>query len=345
MTIQWPGGKRLKDLDHDDPKWLERRQSCIGASEVAGMLGLGRYGSPAQVWANKVGDVERIDSVPMALGRAMESTILERAGWVITGGSDDAEGNYGSDAATYQHRTEPRMTASPDGWVYTEDGGPLSALEIKMTNSRDAEEEWGGLELWAAGAEDAFPAGSAVEGYYIQTLAQMEVLDVDDCYLCACIGHEAALKLTLGMEVTDREVRIIHIRRDRELGAMLVKQVGAFWSKYVDTDTCPPTTAADADALRKAWKITGADEIERPDLETKCAMMAALKESQKADNAALKDTKDRIKAIEAELYAEMRDAAVMKAGRYTVTAKTSQRKGHTVKPSTVRTMRLKEMVE
>jgi len=118
MTINWPGGVLLEDIDHDDPRWLARRQEFVGASEIAGMMGLGKYGSPAQVYLNKVGAVVDIDNEAMAIGRGMEWAVLVHVMGRIGGAIDGNE-----DPSTYAHKDEPRMTATPDGFVVTEVDG------------------------------------------------------------------------------------------------------------------------------------------------------------------------------------------------------------------------------
>jgi putative phage-type endonuclease len=332
MTINWPTGTPLPDIDHDAPEWLERRQSCIGASEIAGMMGLGKYGSPASVYLGKVGKVERIDNEAMELGRAMEGFILGH----VHARMRDAHGKrlcgFEYWETTYTHDDEPRMTATPDGgleWCNYK----KATIEIKFTTARNADAEWTALQAFVAGDEAALPKHTAVEQYYIQIQAQMEVLGVDDGYLCVCIGERAGLKLVLGMDVTEDEVRIIHIKRDRELGAMMVKSVGAFWSRYVEAGVCPATTDEDLEALRRAYpEAKAGSSIVRPDLS------GAVKKWNHA-KVKVKQEKKRQDAFEARIRAEIGDAETVDIGNgRTMTAKTTTRKTG----KTFRTLRIVE---
>jgi hypothetical protein len=267
----------------------------------------------------------------MALGRGMEDEILRH----VVNVALDVEG--GGSSPTYVHDTEPRMTATPDGWVKHSDGR-LSTIEIKFTASRTAVAEWTAMQEWLAGDAGAFPTGTAVEGYYVQIQAQMEVLDVDDGYLCVCIGERAALKLQLKLDVTDDEVRILRIKRDRELGAMMVKSVSAFWSRYVDAGVCPATTDEDLEALRKAWPVAAeGSSVTRRELK-------GLVRKWEHDKAKSKEFDKKARAKEARIRASIGTAETVDlGGGYVMTAKTTRRnnKAREASTSEFRTLRVK----
>ena len=212
----------------------------------------------------------------------------------------------------------------------------LSVVEIKMTTARGASEEWTALQAFIDGKGD-LPAYTAVEQYYMQIQAQMEVLDVDDGYLCVCIGERAALKLMLGLAVTDEEVRIIRIQRDRALGALMVKQVGAFWKRYVDAKVCPDTTEDDLEALRRHWPVADDGTTERRH------DRAGLVRKMQHYNAKASAMKKKADACEARLRSEMGTCEAWDIGDgLTLTAKTTHRKEstRTVKASSFRTLRV-----
>jgi len=335
MTINWPGGVLLEDIDHDDPRWLARRQEFVGASEIAGMMGLGKYGSPAQVYLNKVGAVVDIDNNNMALGRWAEPYILDhvvkRLGVLLA----PAMGG-GEDQGTYAHKDERRMTCTPDGqFVLAVNAKPI-VIEIKRTDARGAKEEWEAMQAFAAG-NGPIPAGTYAEQGYLQVQDAMEVLDVDEAYLCACIGDRASLHLAAGLAVTDEEVRIIHIKRDRALGALMVKQVGAFWKRYVDAKVCPDTTDDDLEALRRHWPVADDGTTER---RHDRAGLVRKMQHYKAKASAMKKKAD---ACEARLRSEMGTCEAWDIGDgLTLTAKTTHRKEstRTVKASSFRTLRV-----
>ena len=335
MTIKWPGGVRLEDIEHDDPRWLERRQECIGASEIAGMMGLGKYGSPAQVYLNKVGTIVDIDNEAMALGRWAEPYILDYVLDKLEAAVFSAFDGGGEDQSTYTHRDQPRMTATPDGWLRTE-AQPPRIIEIKRTDARGAKEEWEAMQAFADG-DGPIPAYTYAEQGWLQVQSAMEVLDVDDGYLCACITDRVALKLVAGLPITDEEIRIIPVKRDRALGAMMVKQVGAFWSRYVDAGVCPATTEADLEALRKSWPI--AEQGSSIVLRGHGGAVRKLKHAK----VKVKAWEKVAKTIEASLRAAIGTAETADVGGgHTLTLKTTHRKEstRTIAASSFRTLRV-----
>jgi putative phage-type endonuclease len=59
--------------------WLKERKLGIGGSEVAAIMGLSKYSTPWQVWAEKTGRFDNdFDNEPMYWGRAMEPLIRQR---------------------------------------------------------------------------------------------------------------------------------------------------------------------------------------------------------------------------------------------------------------------------
>lgn len=62
----------------DREKFLSIRQTGIGGSDVAAILGISRYKTPQGVYAQKTGEAEPIpDNEPMAIGRALEPVVLD----------------------------------------------------------------------------------------------------------------------------------------------------------------------------------------------------------------------------------------------------------------------------
>lgn len=134
----------------DDPDWLERRLSGVGASEAAIMLGHHpRYGEggPAVLWAWKTGhaepdDLDELENVQW--GHIMEPVIVEQFG----------SSRY-SGWRVEKTRTQLRSTAHPwamctlDAWTWHPMHGRIP-LEAKNVGSYQAERWLDGtpIEMW-----------------------------------------------------------------------------------------------------------------------------------------------------------------------------------------------------
>ena len=316
------------------PEWYAARRESVGASEVAGVLGLGdpRYSSPAKVWAEKVGDeLSFTGNVATEIGTKIERAILDRFGVVMR------RAFWRGDALQLRHADTARLAANLDGWVGILQSGTVYPVPVEAKRTADhhghATKQWDALEAWLSGdgGYDAW-ARTQIEGYYVQVQAQIAIVGAEYGYLVGCIGGEASTKLLLGMDLDDKEFRVLKIPRNDALIQKMVVGVEAFWTRYVEANRCPPVTEHDYDAIHAARRqATAGKEIHRRDLR-------GLVRSMQREQAKEARARQRIKAIKARLLAEVGDAETLHAGDITVTAKTQARKGYTrvVKPSVVR---------
>lgn len=96
-------------VSHDTPtEWLAARRDGIGASDIAGILGISPWTTPFQVWASKVAELpEDMDNEAMAWGQILEGVIL-----------DEWERRTGllamSRGAMVRNTERPFMLATPD---------------------------------------------------------------------------------------------------------------------------------------------------------------------------------------------------------------------------------------
>ena len=68
---------------HDRASWLAARRQGVGASDIAGIMGISPWTTPFQVWASKVSDLpEVMDDEAMKWGRILEDVILNE--WART---------------------------------------------------------------------------------------------------------------------------------------------------------------------------------------------------------------------------------------------------------------------
>lgn len=252
----------------DRDEWLEWRRAGIGASDVAGILGISPWESPYSVWANKVGLVPGKDiTEAMELGLAMEGTIArlfhQRTGLYVA-----------SEQAMCEHPDKPWARASLDGRVYEtpnwERGGELGNLESKTTS--DSPAKW----------EQEIPAY-----YAAQVQWQMWVTGATHTWV-ACMHASFGLAF-----------RVYEVERDEADIAFIVPRVEAFWNDHVQAGV-PPETDATA-ATTETLKQLAADPGAVVDLSEHADLFAALHRA-KAD---AKLAGDRVVALENTIKARM----------------------------------------
>jgi putative phage-type endonuclease len=200
--------------DVSDDDWLFARLGGLGASEVAPALGLSRWRTPWQVWAEKV-DARRPEepvSEAMALGIALEPWLLDRAAAEL--GRPVAR----TAARLYAHPRHEWRLCSPDG----RSGGDL--VECKTGGLAGG---WGTPEGWT---ETSMPLT-----HELQCRWQMHVMDAPRVHLVALVA---------GMGVRTYTV-------ERELGveADLAAQASVWWERHVLGEVEPPLGGGDAAAV------------------------------------------------------------------------------------------------
>jgi putative phage-type endonuclease len=111
--------------------WQAAHRTGIGASQIAAVLGVHRYGSRLRVWAEKVGRLEPADfsdNEAVQMGIELEpfvARIYERR----TGRGIDPAG------VLLRSASVPWAIATPDYWTLDMDGNPTIPVQIKTTNA------------------------------------------------------------------------------------------------------------------------------------------------------------------------------------------------------------------
>lgn len=199
-------------------EWLAWRTTGIGASDVAGILGLSPWSSPFSVWASKVDTLPDFDTDAMEFGRRAEVMVAlwfeDRTGLRVTGAQERRE---------------------RDGWkLCTLDGlvcdgtETLGPLEIKTTS--DPAVEW-------------FANGVPVH-YKCQATWTMHVTDLPVCWF-------AVLHLAFGRP----RFEVYQFARDADDEAFVVAACERFWADHVQTGTPPPADhiPATTNAIKAHW--------------------------------------------------------------------------------------------
>jgi len=200
--------KRL--VDYTDP---ETRRSFLGGSDAAGVLGLSRWTTPLQVWAEKTGQVEREDisgKLNVKLGTRLEEAVAElfceATGFKVRRVNE-----------TIFHEEHEFLAANIDRRVVGDD----SILECKTTSAWNAK-AWEGEEI--------------PQEYIIQCLHYLAVTGMRKAYIAVLIGNQ--------------DFKWKEIDRDEKTIASIVEQEVKFWNEFVIPKVMPTRImASDSETL------------------------------------------------------------------------------------------------
>mgnify|MGYP003143980674 CR=1 FL=1 len=299
-------------------EWLEGRKLGIGASDVAAVLGLGAYGSPAGVWASKVGQID--DSPPSglaAMGLDLEPFILAEVGRRL------AVEVVGSQETVTSERC-PHLRATVDGLIETE--AERIPVECKFvtrdafTWGDDPALDWDCLGAWLEDQSQPFPVSTRAEAAYVQINAQMLCSGASHGYLAAVMGARAGYLLRIGQKLAHQDFRLLRVPADSKLQKTICKAIPAFWALHVETKTPPPDIAAkDLDAIKRHLRTSrGGEAKELPQLAEHARALAAAR-------AEVKQATELAKTHEAIIRAELLEAELAFCGPWKITAKTNAR--------------------
>lgn len=177
------------------PEQHKRRSKGLGGSDIGAMLGLSKWKSPMDLWAEKTGRVippDIGDKEFIHFGNVLED-VVAREFMLRTGKTVHRK------RGTIQHPKYSFMLGNIDRRVVGERAG----LECK-TSSAWLQQEWG-----ETGSDD-------VPLYYLtQCIHYMEVLNYDRFYCAVLLGGN--------------EFRWYVIERDADVAASMIEKEAAFW--------------------------------------------------------------------------------------------------------------------
>lgn len=206
-----------KTTEMTHQQWLDMRKKSVGGSEIAAALGLSRWRSPFDVWAEKTGHVTRKDEPTdaMRFGTLLEPVI--RKEFARRNGLEVCECPY-----IMAHKDYPFMTCNLDGYVKLPDGS-CAVLEIKTANTF-ASDDWANM-------------GAPIE-YVMQVQYYLAITQMRFAYLAVLIGSS--------------DYRQVIIERDDEVIAVIIEKLKDFW-KMVETNTPPPVRGMDNNILASLY--------------------------------------------------------------------------------------------
>ncbi len=239
----------------------QARQKGIGGSDVSALLGISKYKTPVQLWAEKRGELEPEEpknAEAVHFGHVLENIVAEefsrRTGIKVR-----------RDRLHYAHKEHEFMLANIDRRCIAHE--IRSALECK-TGSYFTGRDWGET------GTDEVPLW-----YMAQAAHYMAVLGLERMYVAVLIGGQ--------------DFRHYHIDRDEKMIENLIKKEAEFWD-MVKTGTTPePINEDDLKLLYPEDK--GTPYMATPEDVTVLEAIAAKKAQAKQLNADVKALELQIK--------------------------------------------------
>lgn len=186
----------------------EGRQSFIGGSDAAAVLGVSRWGTPLQVWAEKTGNVniEHKETLPMRVGKLLEDAVCDlfcqETGKAVRRVNDRVV-----------HKDYPFLQGQIDRRIVGED----AFLEAKTCSAWKAK-EWAGEEI--------------PQEYIVQCMHDLAVTGMRRAYVAVLIGGNQDFKWKV-------------VERDPVAIAELVKKEVTFWNNFIVPKIMPGIVTKD----------------------------------------------------------------------------------------------------
>lgn len=156
-------------------EWHEQRRRAVGGSEVAALLGIGKWESRFSLWHRKAGVISAQEDNPqMEWGRRLEPVILAKY-------AEEHPDRPVASSGTFTRTDRPWQIASPDAVA-----GPGRIVEVKTARD-DRDDQWGE------------PGSDEIPVYYrAQCIWYLDVLGVRECDVAVLIGGSEYREYTVG---------------------------------------------------------------------------------------------------------------------------------------------------
>lgn len=254
--------------------WLAWRRTGIGGSDIAAIVGLGRWGSPYSVWADKVGLLDDTDDEPndaQDFGKHFEAMAApwfhERTGLHVVG-----------EQLWASHRNHRWMICTPDGFADERPDAPV--------------EDCTAIVEWKVTTDKPYDSPEQIPAHFLcQAQWNMAVTSTDACYLG--VLHW-------------RRFRVYEVRRDEADIDYLTVEADRFWHDYVVPQVPPPLDGSPftADALDRIHRHgTIGTQVQLDDIAPTLTALRAVK-------AEAKQLAEHQRALEAVVKVALGDAEV-----------------------------------
>lgn len=247
--------------------WLKGRQSGIGGSEIAAIVGLNAWRTPTQVWESKVNPVEEdCTSEPAYWGITLEEVV----------------------AKEYARRTGYKVQR-----ITTQMRHPDFSFAIANIDRAIINPDISGNVRWKDGklTTDRILECKTANGFSVKQWGEIGSDQVPDSYLIQCQWYMAvtgAKICDLAVLIGGQDFRIYTINRDDDLINDLLQAGAEFW-ELVQNKT-PPDPVSYAECV-KTWGnsdsalVVQADELLVNDLEQMQFIKATVKELETQEDA------------------------------------------------------------
>ncbi len=247
--------------------WLKGRQSGIGGSEIAAIVGLSQYRTPMQVWESKVNPVQDEEtSQPAYWGTVLEDVV----------------------AKEYALRTGRKVQRLTKQMMHPDFSFAIANIDRAVINP-----EISGNVRWKDGrlTTDRILECKTANGFMAKQWGEAGTDSVPDAYLIQCqwyMGVTGASICDLAVLIGGQDFRIYTILRDDDLINDLLIQGEAFWELVQSRTEPDPVNYPEA---VKKWSKSDpslsvqADDLLVDDLEQIQSIKAQVKELEAQEDA------------------------------------------------------------
>ena len=202
----------------------EPRGARLGASEVAAVLGLSNFRSPMDVWARKLGLVERSpDSAVTKRGRYLEPGLLDWLGDEL--GAQETRRGEPFDSPWIVSSSFPHVGCHPDGYLWLDDEQRWIGAELKTARNAS---EWG-------------DEGDAIPPAYW-------------CQVQVCLALTGLPEWAVGVYLPLHErFRVYRLTLDTRVVPALLRRAAEWWEAHVLAEEPP---ALDGSKAAREWLLS-----------------------------------------------------------------------------------------
>lgn len=304
----------------EDALWRAARAQDVTASTLGALLGCHEYVTPYELYCMKAGALQEPAETPaMRRGRVMEHAAvqllrIERPEWIVR--HNDGAGRL------YYRDPVARLGATPDVIATLPDGQTMT-IQIKSVAARTFREKW------IVDGEPLPPQWIILQG-----LAERDLTGSDLCAVAPIVLDGFG-----GLEMPIIEVPL------GKAGAIMSrarKEVADFWRRVADANPPAPDFGKDGGVISSIYADDDGGEISLADNTRIMEIMVARDELKKRE-ADGRDAEKARKIYDAEIIHMLGNAARGRlADGRVIEAKTVSRSGFEVKPTTFRTIKIKE---
>jgi putative phage-type endonuclease len=218
-----------KILTQNNDTFQEERKAYIGGSDISGIMGLSRWKTPLQVWAEKTGEIKSediSDKICIKVGNELEDFVArlfcEETGKAVRRKN-----------ATIFHNKNSFIAANIDRRIV----GENAILECKTASAYKAK-EWKDEEI--------------PEEYILQCLHYLAVMpNIEKCYIAVLVGNQSFHWKELTRSGNE------------EMLDLIIQTEVEFWNDFVIPKKMPAVSAQDEETLTKLYaNVQDEEEIE-----------------------------------------------------------------------------------